>query len=356
MSSALPNLGEIDTAPTPFPLPGARPTSRPPIEPVLRVTGLRVRFPHRDRILTAVDDLSYQLSPSGTLAIIGESGSGKTVSARALMGLLPHTASVEGSVMLSGRNLLTLSDAEMRRHRGSDVAMVFQDAARALNPTMRVGYQITEAIRAKHHNGADDAKRRAIELLDMLCVPAPRQRFLCYPHELSGGLRQRVLIAIALSGNPRVLIADEATRSLDAIIQAETLRLLKSLQRQIGMALVMISHDLRLASSFADHVLVMYAGRSVEYAATDDLFRNPRMRYTKALLDAMPRSHLPPHTPFPIVPGQPPDLSALPRGCAFQHRCAWTEDDCRQQRPLFEEHLPGHSWACLHPCADAESL
>jgi oligopeptide transport system ATP-binding protein len=215
---------------------------------------------------------------------------------------------------------------------------------------MRVGHQITEAIRQHAKLDVRAARERAVELLEMLLVPAPRQRFLAYPHELSGGMRQRVVIAMAMAGNPKVLIADEATRALDVVTQAETLRLLKSLQERTGMALVMISHDLRMAAHVADEVLVMYAGRAVEYASAAELFRRPRMRYTCALLDAIPRLAHPSRMPFAVVSGHPPDLAALPEGCAFESRCAHARPVCKSTRPVLEEHRLGHSWACWHPC------
>jgi oligopeptide/dipeptide ABC transporter ATP-binding protein len=318
--------------------------------PILEVRDLSVRFRVNDREITAVDGLSYELNSGRTLAIIGESGSGKTVSCRALLGLLPHTARIEGAARLHGAELLGLSERELRRHRGSGIAIVFQDTARALNPTMRVGHQITEAIRQHAKLDVRAARERAVELLEMLLVPAPRQRFLAYPHELSGGMRQRVVIAMAMAGNPKVLIADEATRALDVVTQAETLRLLKSLQERTGMALVMISHDLRMAAHVADEVLVMYAGRAVEYASAAELFRRPRMRYTCALLDAIPRLAHPSRMPFAVVSGHPPDLAALPEGCAFESRCAHARPVCKSTRPVLEEHRLGHSWACWHPC------
>jgi oligopeptide/dipeptide ABC transporter ATP-binding protein len=318
--------------------------------PVLEVRDLSVRFRENDRETTVVDRLSYELHSGRTLAIIGESGSGKTVSCRALLGLLPQTARIRGGARLNGAELLGISERELRRYRGSGIAMVFQDSARALNPTMRVGHQITEAIREHALLDGPVARERAIELLEMLLVTAPRQRFLAYPHELSGGMRQRVVIAMAVAGNPKVLIADEATRALDVVTQAETLRLLKSLQERMGMALVMISHDLRMAAHVADEVLVMYAGRAVEHAPAAELFRRPRMRYTRALLDAIPRLEQPSRMPFAIVPGHPPDLATLPDGCAFEPRCAHAAPVCKSTRPKLEEHGLGHSWACWRPC------
>lgn len=324
----------------------------PATDPLLEVRDLRVRFGRHGNQVCAVNGLSYTLPAGRTLAIIGESGSGKTVSSRALMGLLPETASVGGSARFDGVELLGLSEKQMRRHRGADVAMVFQDPSRSLNPTMRIGTQITEAIRAHFSMDRRAARERAIELLEMVRLPAPRQRVLEYPHQLSGGMRQRVVIAIALASEPRLLIADEATSSLDVTTQAQIMELLRELQRQLGMALIMISHDLGLAASFADEVIVMYAGKAVEYAPTRELFAHVRMPYTKALMDAIPRVERPSHAGFPVTPGQPPDLTALPPGCSFAPRCARADDHCTQTPPPFEEHEAGHWWACWHPCED----
>lgn len=326
-----------------------------PALPLLEVRELRVRFGQRGRQVWAVNGLSYDLSAGRTLAIIGESGSGKTVSSRALMGLLPETAAVTGSARFDGEELVGLPDKEMRRRRGADIAMVFQDPARSLNPTMRIGAQITEAVRAHHALGRRAARERAVELLQLVRLPEPRQRSFEYPHQLSGGMRQRVVIAIALASHPRLLIADEATSSLDVTTQAQIMELLRDLQRELGMALIMISHDLGLAASFADEVIVMYAGRAVEYAPTRELFARVRMPYTKALLEAIPRIERPSHAPFPVTPGQPPDLTALPAGCPFAPRCSRAQETCWDTPPPFEEHEPGHWWACWNPCEDGAS-
>lgn len=321
----------------------------PVTPPLLELRDLAIRFESPSRTVRAVDGLSYRLLPGRTLAIVGESGSGKTVSCRALIGLLPQTAVISGSARLDGKELLGLSEREMRRHRGADIAMIFQDPTRSLNPTMRVGYQITEAIRLHEPLDRDQARRRAIELLEQLCVPGAKERFLAYPHELSGGLRQRVMIAIAIAGKPRLLIADEATRCLDPITQEETLLLLKDLQRHYGMALILISHDLRLAEDATDDVLVMYAGRAVEYAPTRKAFGHPRMHYTKSLIDSIPGFGRPAHTLFTVPPGQPPDLTALPGGCAFEPRCSSARVQCARARPALEQQEPGHWAACWHP-------
>ena len=325
----------------------------PAAGPLLEVRDLRVDFRHGGRSVRAVDGLSYALPVGRTLAVIGESGSGKTVSSRAIMGLLPDSASVSGSVRFDGEELLGLSEKAMRRHRGADIAMVFQDPSRSLNPTMRIGAQVAEAVRAHARFERGAARDRALELLKLVRLPSPEQRLHEYAHQLSGGMRQRVIIAIALASEPRLLIADEATTALDVTTQAQIMELLRDLQRQLGMALVMISHDLGLAASFADEVVVMYAGRAVEQAPTRELFAHVRMPYTKALLDAIPRVERPPHTPLPVVAGRPPDLAALPAGCPFAPRCPRAQDMCREAAPPLEEGSPGHRWACWFPCEDA---
>ncbi|HKE81343.1 MAG TPA: ABC transporter ATP-binding protein [Solirubrobacteraceae bacterium] len=323
---------------------------RAPGAPLLELRDVRVAFRHGGRRLVAVDGLSYTVAPGRTLALIGESGSGKTVSSRAVLGLLPPTATVSGSIRFEGEELVGLSERQMRRHRGASIAMVFQDPTRSLNPTMRIGAQITEAIRVHQKLDGKAAKARAIELLKLVRLPAAEQRFVEYPHQLSGGMRQRVVIAIALAASPKLLIADEATTALDVTTQAQIMELLRDLQRKLGMAMVMISHDLGLAASFADEVVVMYAGRAVEQAPTRTLFANVRMPYTKALLEAIPRIERPPHQPLPVVPGRPPDLAALPAGCPFAPRCPSARDLCRESAPPFGEGEPGHRWACWYPC------
>lgn len=321
--------------------------------PILHVDDLRVTFGRGARSVKAVNGISYKLFAGSTLAIIGESGSGKSVSSRALLGLLPESALVEGSVYFGNQNLLALSESEMRRHRGSSLSMVFQDPRRALNPTMKLGSQVTEAVRAHQNMDRKAAKEVALDLLRMVRLPEPRQRFVEYPHQLSGGMRQRIAIAIALASNPRVLIADEATSSLDVTTQAQIMELLADLQGELGMGLIMISHDLGLAASYADEVLVMYAGRAVEQAPTRELFSHVRMPYTRALLDAIPRTDRPPHALFPQTPGQPPNLSKLPTGCPFSSRCAHVQDRCLTERPPFEEHEADHRWACWYPIEDS---
>src|SRR6204780_5862979 len=272
---------------------------------LLEVEDLRVAFAVGGREVRAVDGVSYRVEAGRTLAIIGESGSGKTVGCRAIMGLLPAGAAISGSARLRGSELIGLSDAQLRKYRGSDMAMVFQDPARSLNPTMRVGSQITEAIRTHRKVSRSEAHTEAVELLRLVRIPAPERRYHEYPHQLSGGMRQRVMIAIALACRPKLLIADEATTALDVTTQAQIMELLLELQAELGMALIMISHDLGLAASYADEVIVMYAGKIVEQAQARRLFGaggSVKMRYTRALLDAIPHIEREAHTQLPVGP------------------------------------------------------
>jgi oligopeptide/dipeptide ABC transporter ATP-binding protein len=325
----------------------------PVSEALLQVEDLRVAFAAGGREVRAVDGVSFQVEARQTLAIIGESGSGKTVGCRAIMGLLPATATISGSARLRGSELIGLSDAQLRRYRGSDMAMVFQDPARSLNPTMRVGSQITEAIRTHRKVHRSQAREQAVELLRLVRIPAPERRYHEYPHQLSGGMRQRVMIAIALACRPKLLIADEATTALDVTTQAQIMELMLDLQAELGMSLVVISHDLGLAASYADEVVVMYAGKIVEQAPAKKLFGaggTVRMRYTRALLDAIPHLERAAHTQLPVVAGRPPDPTAMPPGCSFAPRCEHAADDCLAAAPALAEHSPGHRWACWHPC------
>jgi oligopeptide/dipeptide ABC transporter ATP-binding protein len=325
-------------------------------ESLLQMSDLRVDFRHDGHLVRAVDGLTYSVRRGQTVAVIGESGSGKTVSSRAIMGLLPPAATVTGSIRFEDVEMVGLPEKAMRAYRGRGVAMVFQDPTRSLNPTMRIGAQIREAIQTHEKVPRSSAHDRAIELLELVRLPAARERLEQYPHQLSGGMRQRVMIAIALAAEPKLLIADEATTALDVTTQAQIMELLRDLQQRLGMALIMISHDLGLAASFADEVLVMYAGRAVERAPTQELFAHVRMPYTRALLDAIPRLENPSHAPLAAVPGQPPNLALLELGCPFTPRCPNATDHCREHTPAFEEHEPDHLWACWHPCADEARL
>ena len=318
-------------------------------EALLEVTDLRVTFADRGRQVRAVDGVSYPVYAGQTLAIVGESGSGKTVSCRAVIGLLPPSAVITGSARFAGTELVGLSENQLREHRGANIAMVFQDPARSLNPTMRIGTQIAEAVRTHRRVSKAQAMEQAVELLRLVHMPLPERRCEEYPHQLSGGMRQRVMIAIALACRPRLLIADEATTALDVTTQAQIMELLLELQAELGMALMLISHDLGLAASYADEVIVMYAGRIVEQAPAARLFEQVRMPYTQALFEAIPRLERPAHTPLPVIGGRPPDAAMLPQGCSFAPRCRRAADDCRAAAPPLAEHEPGHRWACWHP-------
>jgi oligopeptide/dipeptide ABC transporter ATP-binding protein len=317
--------------------------------PLLEVSDLRVTFDSPLGRVHAVQGVSYAVEPGQTLAIIGESGSGKTVSAHAVMGLLPASAKVSGSIRFKGEQIVGLSEHQMRDYRGRCVAMVFQNVERSLNPTMRVGTQIAEAVRCHLAVDKNQAHERAVELMRMVRLPAPERRYFEYPHQLSGGMRQRVVIAIALACSPQVLIADEATTALDVTTQAQIMDLLLDLQQETGVALLMISHDLGLAATYAEDVMVMYAGQVVERAAATDLFASVRMPYTRALLDAIPRIELEPHVLLPVIGGRPPDLTTIPAGCPFAPRCHRVQQDCLAEAPPLRQHEPGRWWACWHP-------
>ena len=319
-------------------------------EALLEVEDLAVTFPgRRNAEVRAVDGISYCVYPGQTLAIVGESGSGKTVGCRAVMGLLPPGAVVTGSARFGGAELIGLTDEQLRRHRGANVAMVFQDPARSLNPTMRVGAQIAEAVRVHRDVSRAEARKQATDLLRLVRIPLPERRSAEYPHQLSGGMRQRVMIAIALACRPRLLIADEATTALDVTTQAQIMELLLELQAELGMALVLISHDLGLAGAYADEVIVMYAGRIVEQAPAARLFGQVRMPYTQALFEAIPRLERPAHAPLPVIGGRPPDAAVMLDGCSFAPRCRLAAGDCLAAAPPLAEHEPGHRWACWHP-------
>jgi oligopeptide/dipeptide ABC transporter ATP-binding protein len=324
--------------------------SATPTSPVLQVEHLRVVFRHKEKTTYAVNDVSIAVQHGRTLAIIGESGSGKSVMSRALMGLLPETATVSGSVRLLGEEILGLPEHELRRRRGKDMAMIFQDPTRSLNPTMKIGVQIAENIRIHEKDvSRKQAHARAVELLHLVRVPAPERRVEEYPHQLSGGMRQRVMIAIALACQPKLLIADEATTALDVTTQAQVMDLLLDLQRQFGMSMILISHDMGIAATYADDVAVMYAGDVVERAPVDELFGNVRMPYTRMLLDAVPRLDRPAHSLIPVTAARPPDLGTAATSCRFAPRCPRVQDDCRETHPPLEEHEDRHAWACFHP-------
>ena len=327
-------------------------------EPLLSVRGLRVGFRTDAGLVQAVDDLDLELAAGEVVGVVGESGSGKSVSMLAVMGLIDDpNAVIEGEARFGCRDLLRLSDREMQVVRGAEIAMVFQDPMTSLNPVHTVGWQIVEQIRAHRHVSRREARTRSIELLQAVGIPRPEQRVDRYPHEFSGGMRQRVMIAMALSCEPALLIADEPTTALDVTIQAQILELIRDLRKESGSAVVLITHDVGVVADIADRVIVMYAGRAVEVATKDELFDAPQHPYTWGLMASVPRLDQPKPRRLPAIPGQPPSLISLPDGCSFAPRCPHRFDACLEGRPPLVSHAAlGHLDACLLPAGDRERL
>ncbi len=319
-------------------------------EPLLSVHDLRVAFATEKGRLQAVDGVSFDLSPGEVLAIVGESGSGKSVTAQTLIGLTrARNSQIEGSVKLGGEDLLTASDSEMRRLRGEQIGMVFQDPMTSFNPVYRIGNQVIEAIRAhRPDTSKQQAKERVIELFEAVGIPNSEQRVDDYPHEFSGGMRQRAMIAMALALEPEVLIADEPTTALDVTIQSQILRLLEQLNRERNLATILITHDLGVVAEIADRVLVMYAGKVVEQGTLDEIFYDPQHPYTWGLLGSLTRIDRPRPQRLPQISGQPPSLLDLPEGCPFRPRCPHEFSKCPELPPL-EARVPdagGHCDRC----------
>ncbi|MGE0297794.1 dipeptide ABC transporter ATP-binding protein [Pseudonocardia sp.] len=315
--------------------------------PLLSVRDLRVTFGSEAGPVHAVRGVDFDLLPGRTLGVVGESGSGKTVTSLAVLGLLPESARVSGSVRLEGRELLGLDDRAMSRIRGRDLAMVFQDPLSALTPIFSVGAQIVEALEVHGLTEGAKARARAVELLDLVGIPDAKGRVDSFPHEFSGGMRQRVVIAMAIANEPKVIVADEPTTALDVTVQAQILDVLTLARAETGAALVMITHDLGVIAGTADDVLVMYAGRAVESAPVDALFAAPRMPYTIGLLDAVPRVDAADRTPLVPIRGNPPLLIDLPPGCPFAPRCPVVEERCRADEPALAAVGEGHRAACV---------
>jgi peptide/nickel transport system ATP-binding protein len=329
--------------------------------PFLVVDALTVRFPTADGIVQAVSDLSYTLEQGKTLGIVGESGSGKSVSSMAVMGLHdPKRTKMSGSIRVGGTEIIGLSNDQMKAYRGGEVAMIFQDPLSSLHPFYSVGDQIAEAYRAHAKASKTQAKARAIEMLDRVGIPQARSRVDDYPHQFSGGMRQRAMIAMALVNDPKLLIADEPTTALDVTVQAQILDLLQDLQRDFNSAIVMITHDLGVVAEMADHVLVMYAGRAVEYGPTNEILVHPEMPYTWGLLSSVPDVSADTDAKLIPIPGNPPSLLNPPSGCSFHPRCAHRDkvpaDLCFVELP---ELAPGtRGWGHLKRChlADPDSI
>ncbi|HEX6685766.1 MAG TPA: ABC transporter ATP-binding protein [Candidatus Limnocylindrales bacterium] len=313
---------------------------------LLEVEDLTVDFPTDDGVVTAVRGVSYTLRRGESLGIVGESGSGKSVTSLAVLGLLPRTARVSGSVRFGGKELLGRGDNEMSQFRGRKIAMIFQDPLASLNPVYTVGNQISEAVLAHNDVGKDVANKRALDLLETVGIPHAKQRMDAYPHELSGGMKQRVVIAIAMANNPDVIIADEPTTALDVTVQAQVLEALETAREATGAALVLITHDLGVIAGHADRVGVMYAGRLVETGTVDDVFYKPRMPYTLGLLGSLPRIDAKTHERLTPISGAPPSLLNMPSGCPFRARCPLATELCAEQEPQLFGVGQGHSAAC----------
>jgi peptide/nickel transport system ATP-binding protein len=328
----------------------------PPDTPLLEVTDLVTHFHTARGLVRAVEEVSLSVRRGAALGVVGESGAGKTVLSRSIMGLLSGPEVVRsGSVRFDGSELLGRPDAELRGVWGTEMAMVFQDPTGSLNPLMRIGEQIAEPLRTRLDMSRHDAGASVERLLADVRIPDPRRRARQYPHELSGGMRQRVMIAIALACGPQLLFADEPTTALDVTVQAQILALIGEQRRQRNMAVVLVTHDLGVVAGHTDEVVVMYAGRIVEQAPTATLFTNVKMPYTEALIESIPAIEAPPHTRLRTIPGRPPDLVDPPPGCPFAPRCPYARDRCHDEAPpLVAAESPAHRYACWYPVGSAE--
>jgi oligopeptide/dipeptide ABC transporter ATP-binding protein len=316
---------------------------------LLDVRALRTRFTTRQGIVPAVDDVSLDIHEGETLALVGESGCGKSMTALSIMRLVPAPAGqiAGGQILFRGRDLLALSEEEMRRVRGREIAMIFQEPMTSLNPVLSIGRQLTEGLEIHLAMAAGQARRRAVELLALVGIPDPERRLDQYPHQFSGGMRQRMMIAMALACDPALILADEPTTALDVTIQAQILELLKDLSRRLGVAMLIITHNLGVVARYADRVNVMYAGKIVERGTARELYARPRHPYTLGLLRSVPRLDEPRRARLDPIDGQPPDLTRLPPGCAFIARCAFRVERCQREVPPLERvEADGHVTAC----------
>ncbi|MCA3322228.1 MAG: ABC transporter ATP-binding protein [Roseomonas sp.] len=324
---------------------------------MLEIDNLQTHFRTPDGINRAVDGVSFHVEAGETLAVVGESGCGKSVTAMSILRLIPEPpGKLAGAIRFNGKNLLDLSEAEMRGIRGNEISMIFQEPMTSLNPVLTVGRQIGETLRLHQGMSAQQAEDRAVEMLKLVGIPEAERRVKEYPHQLSGGMRQRVMIAIALACNPKLLIADEPTTALDVTIQAQILDLMRDLKHRVGAAIVLITHDLGVVAEVAERVVVMYAGRKVEEAKVGPLFRNPRHPYTQGLLGSVPKlgSSLDgTETRLQEIPGLVPSLKKKLEGCVFASRCNYATDLCRSVAPGLEEKAPGHIVACHYAVKEA---
>jgi peptide/nickel transport system ATP-binding protein len=318
-------------------------------ETVLNVSNLETTFHTKHGAIQAVRDVSFHINKGETLGIVGESGCGKSVTSYSLMGLIDYPGEVtSGKAILNGVDLLSLSERELQDKRGKEMAMIFQEPMTALNPVTSVGFQMIEQILRHEDISKNEAKNRAIEMLHLVGIPSPEKRYDNYPHQLSGGMRQRAMIAMALTCQPQFLIADEPTTALDVTIQAQILELMKRLQEKFNMSIQFITHDLGVISEVADRVMVMYAGTTCEMAPTESLFENPRHPYTAALIRSIPKLGQRVDR-LETIEGSVPSLFELPKGCPFQNRCPNIREQCKVERPKLEEISKGHSVACFNP-------
>ncbi len=317
------------------------------MENILEVSNLHVSFDTYAGEVKAVRGVNFELKKGETLAIVGESGSGKSVTSKAVMRLIPNPPGriKDGEVLFEGKNLVKYSEKEMQNVRGSEMSMIFQDPMTSLNPTMTVGKQIMEGLKKHQKLGTAEAKERAVQLLRLVGIPNPETRVKQYPHQFSGGMRQRVVIAIALACNPKVLIADEPTTALDVTIQAQILDLMKDLQKKTGTSIIIITHDLGVVANIAQRVAVMYAGKIVETGTVDEIFYKPQHPYTWGLLASMPKLHTKSEELL-AIPGTPPDLVDPPQGCPFAARCPYAMKVCVDNMPEYTEHSNSHKAAC----------
>ena len=318
---------------------------------ILEIRHLSTYFLTGDRPVRAVDDLSYTVKRGEFTAIIGESGSGKTVSALSILRLIPYPPGliVDGEILFNGEDLMQYTDEQMRQLRGKRISMIFQEPSAALNPVMKVGDQICEAILLHEKTDKAAARQRALELLELVGIPGPEKRIDQYPFELSGGMQQRVMIAMAMSCKPEILIADEPTTALDVTVQAQVLEQLDIIRKKTGTTMILITHNLGIVARYADSVKIMYGGKLVEQGPTREVFANPRHPYTRGLIQAVPRLDRPRTKELFTIKGQPPDMSRMPQNtCAFAERCQYETAECTKDRPPMREIRPGHTCACFH--------
>ncbi|MGB3328348.1 MAG: ABC transporter ATP-binding protein [Thermomicrobiales bacterium] len=316
--------------------------------PILEVKNLKTQFFTQDGVVKAVDDVSFYVMPGETLGVVGESGSGKSITGLSIMRLIPSPPGkiVNGEVSFQGKDILKMSDEQVRAIRGNDIAMIFQDPMTSLNPVLTINRQISESLQLHMGMNKSQAKARSIELLQMVGIPNAAERVDQYPHQFSGGMRQRVMIAMALSCNPKLLIADEPTTALDVTIQAQILDLMRNLQTETGTGVIMITHSMGVVAGMADRVQVMYAGHIVETASTTEIFANPRHPYTVGLMKSIPRLDAREKEKLQPIRGLPPDLIDLPDMCPFVPRCNYAREKCEQKNPPLQEVSPGHLSAC----------